>query len=64
MARDLTGYQERMRRTIVSKLLEKGLLHSEGAKMPLRLAFPQRCGRTLVPKALSSGMSEEGLVVG
>ncbi len=39
-ARQLTGYQERMGRTIISKLLEKGLLTSEGSKMPLRLAFP------------------------
>ncbi len=39
-ARKLTGYQERMGRMIVSKLMEKGLLTSEGPKMPVRLGFP------------------------
>ena len=39
-ARELTGYQERMGRMIVSKLLERGLLNSDGPKMPVRLAFP------------------------
>ena len=39
-ARQLTGFQERRGRTVVSKLLEKGLLMSAGPKDPLRLGFP------------------------
>ena len=39
-ARTVTGYQERMGRAIVSGLLEKGILKSEGPRSPLRLAFP------------------------
>ena len=39
-ARELTGYQERMGRTVVSKLLERGLLTSKGPKDTLRLSFP------------------------
>ena len=39
-ARSVTGYQERMGRTIVSRLLENGVLTSEGPRSPLRLAFP------------------------
>jgi len=55
MARGLTGYQERMGRTIVSKLLEKGLLHSEGSKMPLRLAFPLDVVERWFPKLYPVG---------
>jgi Fic family protein len=40
LARQLTGFRERMGRTVISKLLEKGLLISEGPKDPLRLGFP------------------------
>jgi hypothetical protein len=54
-ARGLTGYQERMGRTIVSKLLEKGLLHSEGSKMPLRLAFPLDVVERWFPKLYPVG---------
>jgi Fic family protein len=39
-ARQLTGYQERMARIVVSKLLEKGLLVSAGPRDLLRLGFP------------------------
>jgi Fic family protein len=39
-ARELTGYRERMGRTIVSKLLERGLLASDGTRDPVRLGFP------------------------
>jgi Fic family protein len=39
-ARQLTGFQERMGRTVISKLLEKGLLVSAGPKDPVRLGFP------------------------
>jgi len=39
-ARELTGYQERMGRTVVSKLLDRGLLTSKGPKDTLRLSFP------------------------
>ncbi len=36
----LTGYQERMARTVTSKLLDVGLLVSATPKGPLRLGFP------------------------
>jgi len=39
-ARGLTGHQERMGRIVVSKLLDHGLLVSEGPRHPLRLGFP------------------------
>ena len=39
-AQQLTGFQERMGRTVISKLLGKGLLVSGGPKDPLRLGFP------------------------
>lgn len=39
-ARQLTGFQERQGRSVVSKLLEKGLLVSSGPKDPVRLGFP------------------------
>ena len=40
LARQLTGFQERMGRTVISKLLGKGLLVSAGPKDPVRLNFP------------------------
>jgi Fic family protein len=40
LARQLTGFQERMGRTVISKLLQKGLLVSAGPKDALRLGFP------------------------
>lgn len=40
LARRLTGFKERMGRTVISKLLEQGLLTSAGPKDPLRLGFP------------------------
>ena len=40
LARQLTGFRERMGRTVISRLLEKGLLTSAGPKEPLRLGFP------------------------
>jgi Fic family protein len=36
----LTGYKERMARTVLSRLLELGLLISVGSKAPVRLGFP------------------------
>ena len=39
-ARQLTGFQERMGRTVISKLLKKGLLVSAGPKDPVHLGFP------------------------
>jgi Fic family protein len=36
----ITGYGERQGRTVLSALVEKGLLKSDGPKMPVRLAFP------------------------
>jgi Fic family protein len=40
LARQLTGFQERMGRTVISKLLGEGLLVSAGPKDPVRLNFP------------------------
>jgi Fic family protein len=39
-APELTGYRERMARVVVSRLLELGLLNSEGPRSPLRSGFP------------------------
>lgn len=39
-ARELTGYKERMGRIIISKLIDRGLLVTDGSRDPLRLAFP------------------------
>lgn len=39
-ARQLTGFQERMGRTVISKRLGAGLLVPAGPKHPLRLGFP------------------------
>ncbi|MCA1773974.1 MAG: Fic family protein [Halomonas sp.] len=36
----LTGYQERQARQVLSKLIEKGLLVSQGPRAPVRLGFP------------------------
>jgi hypothetical protein len=36
----ITGYGERQSRTILSSLVEKGLLKSDGPKLPVRLGFP------------------------
>jgi len=36
----LTGHRERMGRTVISKLLERGLLISDGPRDPVRLGFP------------------------
>jgi len=39
-AGEITGYGERMARTVVSELLKKGYLKSETSRSPLTLAFP------------------------
>jgi hypothetical protein len=39
-APELTGYQERAARTVVSRLLEQGLLTSDSHRARLRLGFP------------------------
>ena len=39
-ADSITGYGERMARSVVSKLVERGLLVSSSPKGPLRLGFP------------------------
>ena len=36
----ITGYGERMARSVVSKLVERGLLISNSPKGPVRLGFP------------------------
>lgn len=40
VAHELLGVGERQGRNIVSQLIERGLLQSEGPRAPLRLAFP------------------------
>jgi Fic family protein len=53
----LTGYKERMARTVLSRLLELGLLISAGSKAPVRLGFPitvvERWFPALYPQNLS-----------
>lgn len=39
-AAELTGYQERRARQVLSALLQKGLLVSQGPRAPVRLGFP------------------------
>jgi hypothetical protein len=39
-APEITGYQERRGREILSTLLKKGLLVSKGPRAPVRLGFP------------------------
>lgn len=39
-AAELTGYQERRARQVLSTLLQKGLLVSQGPRAPVRLGFP------------------------
>ncbi len=39
-ATELTGYKERMARDVLSALLKKGLLVSDGPRSPVRLGFP------------------------
>ncbi len=39
-ASDLTGFRDRWARGILSAVVEKGMLVSDGPKMPVRLAFP------------------------
>jgi Fic family protein len=36
----ITGYGERQARSVLSSLVEKGLLKSDGPKLPVRLGFP------------------------
>jgi hypothetical protein len=39
-AADLTGYRERQARTVLNRLIEKGLLVSPTTRSPVRLGFP------------------------
>ena len=39
-AADLTGYETRQARTVLSALIEQGYLVSEGTRAPVRLGFP------------------------
>jgi Fic family protein len=54
-ARALTGYQERMGRTIILRLIDTGLLISEGSKSPLRLGFPLDVVERWFPKLYPVG---------
>ena len=49
-ASEITGYGERMARSVVSALLNKGYLKSESTRSPLYLAFPIDAVETWFPK--------------
>jgi Fic family protein len=49
-APELTGYEERRARQVVSELIDKGLLKSSGHRAPLRLAFPIETHERWLPK--------------
>lgn len=52
----LTGYKERMARKIISSLLDKGLLVSDGPKASLRLGFPMYAVERLFPSLYPSDL--------
>ncbi len=45
----ITGYQERQARTVLSALLARGLLKSDGPRAPARLAFPASVAERWLP---------------
>jgi Fic family protein len=57
----LTAYKERMARTVLADLLERGLLVSAGPRAPVRLGFPiavvERWFPALYPASLGSSMA-------
>ena len=54
-AAEITGYQERQARTVLSKLIELRLLVSTGPKKPVRLGFPLRVTERWFPALYSAG---------
>ena len=57
LARQLTGFQERMGRTVISKLLGKGTPGFGRTKGSRESRLPTRRGRALAPKALSGDLT-------
>lgn len=57
-ASEISGYGERMARTVVSELLKKGYLKSESTRAPLVLAFPIDAVERWFPRlySVSSGL--------
>lgn len=49
-AAELTGYQERRGRQILSDLLQKGLLVPQGPRAPVRLGFPIEAAERFFPR--------------
>lgn len=49
-AADITGYQERRGRQILSSLLEAGLLVSQGPRAPVRIGFPLEVAERIFPR--------------
>ena len=49
-AASLTGYEERQARTVLSKLIDKGFLLSDGTRDPVRLGFPIEVVERWFPK--------------
>jgi len=54
-AAELTGYQERRGRQILSDLLQKGLLVPQGPRAPVRLGFPIEAAERLFPRLYPVG---------
>jgi Fic family protein len=54
-ASKLTGYRARMARSVVSKLIEKGLLASATHRAPLRLGFPLEAAERWFPRLFPTG---------
>ena len=54
-ALELTGYRERMARSVVSKLTDKGLLTSKSRRAALRLGFPLEAAKRWFPRLFSAG---------
>ena len=55
-ATDLTGYAERQARTVLSALLERGLLTSSSPKGNVRLGFPVEVLERWLPKLYPAGV--------
>ena len=51
-APELTGYRERMARSVVSKLIDKGLLTSTSHRAALRLGFPVEAAERWFPRLI------------
>ncbi|MBP0112815.1 Fic family protein [Bradyrhizobium vignae] len=59
-ATDLTGYQERQARTVLSDLVDKGLLVSDTPKGPVRLGFPSTVIERWLPGLYQSNKPGRG----